>query len=189
MSGVFVPRHEHLGSLLREAMEMFAPATALIEADRRREVARRTFRDVQRDSEAIAARMSGAGVGPGGRVAIIAANQSAWLLTAVATFWVGAVLVPLDPKLSLAEHRELLARTRVDLLVIDHGLFLRGDPGASRTWVLGAPGPVVGAEPFETWETAGSSPWPGGLRTPRPSCSAREPEGRRRAPSCPIGPI
>ncbi len=155
-----MPRHEHLGSLLREAMEMFAPATALVESDRRREVARRTFRDVQRDAEAIAARMSAAGVGPGGRVAIIASNQSAWLLTAVATFWVGAVLVPIDPKLSLADHRDLLGRTCVDLLVIDHGLLLRGDPGVARTWVLGAPGPMAGAEPFESWGEGRFEPVP-----------------------------
>jgi long-chain acyl-CoA synthetase len=60
---------------------------------------------------------------PGDRAAIIMSNQSKWLISAYAIFHGGGVLVPLDYKLTAAEHLQLLAHSKAKVLVIEYYLW------------------------------------------------------------------
>ncbi len=128
-----------LGELVDDALRRHRSRTALVEADRKREVSRWTFGQVDEAAARLAGALERAGVGPGSRVAVLMANQPRWLLTAIAVFRRGAVLVPLDAKLSGPEQRALLDHARADLVVIDHPLWRKlGDPGRP-AWVNEAP--------------------------------------------------
>ena len=50
-------------------------------------------------------------------------NQSKWLISAYAIFFCGGVLVPLDYKLTPADHLKLLAHSKAEYLVIEYHLW------------------------------------------------------------------
>ena len=100
--------YDHLGDLLADALVQFKRETALVELNRERISETLTYTDVKQQTTALTHRMAEAGIGPGDRVAIIMSNQARWLMTACAVFFRGAVLVPLDYKLSADEQATLL---------------------------------------------------------------------------------
>src|SRR5208282_27124 len=59
----------------------------------------------------------------GDRAAIIMTNQSKWLISAYSIFFCGGVLVPLDYKLTAAEHLQLLAHSKARFLVVEYYLW------------------------------------------------------------------
>src|SRR4029077_17866036 len=59
----------------------------------------------------------------GDRAAIIMTNQSKWLISAYSIFFSGGVLVPLDYKLTAAEHLQLLAHSKARFLVAEYYLW------------------------------------------------------------------
>ena len=50
-------------------------------------------------------------------------NQSKWLISAYAVFYCGGVLVPLDYKLTPAEHLALLAHSKARVLIVEYPLW------------------------------------------------------------------
>jgi long-chain acyl-CoA synthetase len=112
-------RYQSLGDLLDDALVTWKSETALVEADRYRETRRYTYRELRRLALRVAARLRDLGVGPGTRVAMLASNQSAWAVAAIAALWRGAVLVPLDYKLEAAEQAALLRHARPSVLVAE----------------------------------------------------------------------
>jgi len=113
-------RHDCLQGALREAFDRYADALCLIEADRDRERVRLTYADVRAAALPLARALEEAGCR---RAAILMTNQSKWHISACALFWIGATLVPLDPKLSAAEHAALLKHAGVDTLIVEHFLW------------------------------------------------------------------
>lgn len=113
-------RHSCLQGALEDAFEAFAGDLCLIEADRDRENARLSYREVRAASLPLAAFLQDRGCR---RAAILMTNQSKWHITACAVFRIGATLVPLDPKLSPDEHRALLEHCEADTLIIEHHLW------------------------------------------------------------------
>ncbi len=120
-------RYGSLGELLCDAWVTFKTETALIEVDRKKETRRLTYLDVRREAEKVVALLSAHGIGADDRVAIVMSNQSRWLIAAYAIFHRGAVLVPLDYKLSAAEQSELIAHCKPKAIVTEHGLLRRFD--------------------------------------------------------------
>ncbi|MDH3591140.1 MAG: AMP-binding protein [Planctomycetota bacterium] len=114
--------HECLQSLMRAALDRHRERLCLIEANRDRENARLTYGDVADHAVAMAAALEDAGAT---RVAIVMSNQSRWHIAAIATFWIGAVLVPLDAKLTPEELGALLAHAGADVLVTEPHLAAR----------------------------------------------------------------
>ena len=57
------------------------------------------------------------------RAAIIMTNQPRWLISAYAVFFAGGILVPLDYKVSAAEHFQLLAHSRAQVLFVEYPLW------------------------------------------------------------------
>jgi long-chain acyl-CoA synthetase len=120
-------RYGSLGELLADALVQFKSETALIEVARKKEKRRLTYLDFKREAARVIRFLAEAGVGADDRVAIVMSNQSRWLLAAYAIFHRGAVLVPLDYKLSADEQAALLAHCRPKALITEHGLLRRFD--------------------------------------------------------------
>src|SRR5437879_1753588 len=112
-----------LGAALRDALERFAGEVCLIEADRNREKTRLTYSDFKEIALPLIRALEDAEFDPGDRAAIIMTNQSKWLISAYSIFYCGGVLVPLDYKLSPAEHLQLLAHSQAKVLIVEYHLW------------------------------------------------------------------
>ncbi|HET7890056.1 MAG TPA: AMP-binding protein, partial [Candidatus Sulfotelmatobacter sp.] len=112
-----------LGAALRDALDRFSSEVCLIEAERDREKVRLTYSDFKEIALPLARALEDADYDAGDRAAIIMTNQSKWLISAYAIFYCGGVLVPLDYKLTAAEHLQLLAHSKSKVLVVEYHLW------------------------------------------------------------------
>src|SRR5438477_4128206 len=112
-----------LGAALRDAVDRWPNEVCLIEADRDREKTRLTYSDFKEVALALARALEDAEFRPDDRAAIIMTNQSKWLISAYAIFYSGGVLVPLDYKLTAAEHLQLLAHSKAKVLIVEYHLW------------------------------------------------------------------
>ncbi len=112
-----------LGAVLRDALERWPNETCLIEADREREKTRLTYSDFKDVALPLARALEDAEFLPSDRAAVIMTNQSKWLISAYAVFYRGGVLVPLDYKLTAAEHLQLLAHSKAKFLIVEYYLW------------------------------------------------------------------
>jgi len=112
-----------LGAALRDALDRFSSEVCLIEADRDREKVRLTYSDFKEMALPLARALEDADYDAGERAAIIMTNQSKWLISAYAIFYCGGVLVPLDYKLTAAEHLQLLAHSKAKVLIVEYHLW------------------------------------------------------------------
>jgi long-chain acyl-CoA synthetase len=116
-------QYASLGAALTDALERWPNETCLIEADREREKVRLTYSDFKEMAQPLCRALEDADFKAGDRAAIIMTNQSKWLISAYSIFFSGGVLVPLDYKLSAAEHLQLLAHSRARFLVVEYYLW------------------------------------------------------------------
>src|SRR6202162_6235077 len=116
-------QYSGLGAALRDALDRWPNEICLIEADRDREKTRLTYSDFKEVALLLARALEDAEFNSGDRAAIIMTNQSKWLISAYAVFYRGGVLVPLDYKLTAAEHLQLLAHSQAKLLIIEYYLW------------------------------------------------------------------
>src|SRR5947209_7588827 len=105
-------QYASLGAALKDALERWPNETCLIEADRDREKVRLTYSDFKELARPLCRALEDAAFKVGDRAAIIMTNQSKWLISAYSIFFCGGVLIPLDYKLSAAEHLPLLAHSK-----------------------------------------------------------------------------
>src|SRR5438270_6091529 len=112
-----------LGAVLRDALDRYASEVCLIEAERHREKLRLTYSDFKEIALPLARALEDADFDANDRDAIIMTNQSKWLISAYAIFYCGGVLVPLDYKLSAAEHLQLLAHSKAKVLIVEYHLW------------------------------------------------------------------
>jgi long-chain acyl-CoA synthetase len=116
-------QYSSLGAALSDALERWPNETCLIEADRERERTRLTYSDFKLLASPLARALQDAELRAGDRTAIIMTNQSKWLISAYAILQSGGVLVPLDYKLTAAEHLQLLAHSKAQFMVIEYHLW------------------------------------------------------------------
>jgi len=116
-------QYESLGAALTAATERWPAELCLIEADRDRERCRLTYSDFAKAALPLAAALEESGFAAGDRAAILMTNQSKWLISAYAIFYAGGVLVPLDYKLTAAEHLALLAHSKARVLIVEYPLW------------------------------------------------------------------
>ena len=112
-----------LGAALRDALDHFSGEVCLIEAERDREKLRLTYSDFKEIALPLARALEDADFDPNDRAAIIMTNQSKWLISAYAIFYCGGVLVPLDYKLTAAEHLQLLNHSKAKVLIVEYHLW------------------------------------------------------------------
>src|ERR1700683_3523073 len=116
-------KYDSVGAALRDAVDRWPNEVCLIEADRDREKSRLTYRQFREAAEPLAAALGDSGFAAGARAAIIMTNQPKWLISAYAVFFAGGVVVPLDYKLSAAEHLQLLAHSKARVLFVEYPLW------------------------------------------------------------------
>src|ERR1700675_1808690 len=116
-------QYPSLGAALKDALDRWPNETCLIEADRDREKLRLTYSDFKEMARPLCRALEDAAFMAEDRAAIIMTNQSKWLISAYSIFFCGGVLVPLDYKLSAAEHLQLLAHSKARFLVIEYYLW------------------------------------------------------------------
>src|SRR6202167_1741775 len=116
-------QYASLGAALSAALERWPNETCLIEADRDREKVRLTYSDFKEMARPLSRALEDADFKAGDRAAIIMTNQSKWLISAYSIFFCGGVLVPLDYKLSAAEHLQLLAHSKARFLIVEYYLW------------------------------------------------------------------
>jgi long-chain acyl-CoA synthetase len=116
-------KYQSIGGALKDALEVFANKTCLIEADRERENHRLTYREFLNRAMPVAKALQDAGFAAGDRAAIIMTNQSKWLIAAYAIFYSGGVLVPLDYKLTADEQWQLLNHSGARVLITEYPIW------------------------------------------------------------------
>ena len=122
-----------LGEALRVALDRWQEHVCLIEADRDRENCRLSYSDFKAAAQNIASSLQSSAFSEADRAAIIMSNQSKWLIAAYAVFYSGGVLVPIDFKLTAAEHLALLAHSKTRSLIVEFPIWraLTQSPGFS----------------------------------------------------------
>jgi len=116
-------QYASLGAALRDALERWPNETCLIEADRDREKSRLTYSDFKELARPLCRALQDAEFKAGDRAAIVMTNQSKWLISAYSIFFCGGVIVPLDYKLTAAEHLQLLAHSKARFLIVEYYLW------------------------------------------------------------------
>ena len=116
-------QYESLGAALRAALDRWPDEVCLIEADRERERSRLTYGQFREAAEPLVAALEDSGFVADARAAILMTNQPKWLISAYAVFFAGGVVVPLDYKLSAAEHLQLLAHSKAEVLFVEYPLW------------------------------------------------------------------
>src|SRR5437868_5437905 len=116
-------QYTSLGAALRDALDRWPNQECLIESDRDKEKTRLTYSDFKEMARPLARALEDAELRAGDRAAIIMTNQSKWLISAYAVFFCGGVLVPLDYKLTAAEHLQLLAHCKAKILIVEYHLW------------------------------------------------------------------
>ncbi|HZQ69297.1 MAG TPA: AMP-binding protein [Terriglobales bacterium] len=116
-------QYTSLGAALRDALDRWPNQECLIESDRDKEKTRLTYSDFKEMARPLARALEDAELRAGDRAAIVMTNQSKWLISAYAIFFCGGVLVPLDYKLSAAEHLQLLAHSKARFAVVEYHLW------------------------------------------------------------------
>jgi long-chain acyl-CoA synthetase len=161
-------KYSSIGAALKDAMERFADEVCLIEADREREKERITYRELNARALPLAKAIQDAGLAAGDRASIIMTNQSKWLISAIAIFYSGGVLVPLDYKLTPAEQWQLLQHSNTKILVTEYPIWrqLSAAPGRAAAsnieTVLVTEAPpnadLAGAHRWEEFRSANAAP-------------------------------
>src|SRR5450631_3883402 len=116
-------QYASLGAALKDALDRWPNEVCLIEADRDREKVRLTYSDFKEMARPLCRALEDADFKVGDRAAIVMTNQSKWLISAYSIFFSGGVLVPLDYKLTAAEHLQLLAHSKAKFLIIEYYLW------------------------------------------------------------------
>ena len=116
-------KYSSIGAALKDAVERFANEICLIEADREREKERITYEEFGKRALPIARAMQDTGFSAADRASIIMTNQAKWLISACAIFYSGGILVPLDYKLTPAEHWQLLHHSGAKVLITEYPIW------------------------------------------------------------------
>jgi long-chain acyl-CoA synthetase len=169
-------KYQSIGGALKDAVEVFANETCLIEADRERENLLLTYREFRDRTMPVAKALQDAEFSAGDRAAIIMTNQSKWLIAAYAIFYSGGVLVPLDYKLTTDEQWQLLKHSGARVLITEYPIWRQLSAAKGRAEAAELQMVIVTEVPIDTDLL-------GGVRWEIPSTHAGEPEFRPRTRS------
>src|ERR671927_1277690 len=101
-------------AFLGRSADVFADKTAIVYGDRRS-----TYREFAGEATRVARALQGSGVRPGDRVAYLCPNIPEMLVANFAVPLAGAILVPLNTRLSADEIDYICAHAGAELLVAD----------------------------------------------------------------------
>jgi Long-chain acyl-CoA synthetases (AMP-forming) len=114
---------QSLGEAFMESFAANKNRVALIEVDRELETARFSFSQLREESLRLAALLQKMNFAPGDHLAIVMSNQSKWIISAVAAYLAGGVVIPIDYKLSSREQAAYLNHCRARIVVTEWPLY------------------------------------------------------------------
>jgi len=126
-------KYQSIGAALKDALDQFSKEVCLIESDREREKERLTYWDFKHRAHPLAKGLQDTDFAAGDRASIIMTNQSKWLISAYAVFYIGGVLVPLDYKLTPDEQWQLLKHSGAKTLITEYPIWRQLSVAASRS--------------------------------------------------------
>ncbi len=110
--------HMTVADALRRAEKLYGDDLAIIDGD-----LQRNYRELADRCRRLAGGLQSLGVKPGDRVATLMANSHRYLEIYFAVPGMGAVLVPLNNRHAIAEHRHILEDCGAALLIVDDALY------------------------------------------------------------------
>jgi long-chain acyl-CoA synthetase len=166
-------KYQSIGEALKDALDQFSNEVCLIEADRGREKQRLTYRDFNERAHPFAKALQQGGFSYGDRASIIMTNQSKWLISAYAIFFVGGVLVPLDYKLRPEEQWQLLKHSGASVLITEYPIWRQLSTSAGRLAASNLRAVLVTEAPANA-DLAGAQRWEEFSGTGEPMFAARK---------------
>src|SRR5216684_1167818 len=151
-------KYQSVGEALRDALNQYSNEVCLIEADREREKERLTYRDFKERADPLSKALQDGGFSAGARASIIMTNQSKWLISAYAIFFVGGVLVPLDYKLTPDEQWQLLKHSGATVLITEYPIWRQLSVSAGRAAATNVRTVLVTEAPANA-DLAGAQRW------------------------------
>ena len=103
-----------VNDFLRRAAKLYPDKTAVVDGDRRF-----TYRELQARVQRLANALRSLGVGKGDRVCILSPNSHFFLESFYGTSLIGAILVPLNYRLTAADHEYILNHAGVAVVLVD----------------------------------------------------------------------
>jgi fatty-acyl-CoA synthase len=110
------PHPVHLADVFDAACDRFADRPLLAFGERRL-----TYAQVRGEAAALAAALADLGAGPGARIAVNLPNWPEWVVTALATAYLGGTLVPVNPGLGFHELKYQLRHAEASVVVSAEG--------------------------------------------------------------------
>jgi len=104
-----------IGDFLRRAAKLYPNKTAIVDGE-----VRLTYREFQERVNQLGHALSALGVVPGDRVCILSPNSHYFLESYYGVPQVGAILVPLNYRLTAADHEYIINHAAVKVVVADH---------------------------------------------------------------------
>ena len=137
---------------LRRATQVYAEKTAVIDGD-----LRFTYRELGERVNRLSNALLGLGVERGDRVCILSPNSHFFLESFYATSQIGAILVPLNYRLSGPEHEYILNHAGVKTVLVDWEYAavvdtIRKDLPQVRNWILARDDQAPTPDGWQDWE-------------------------------------
>jgi len=135
----FAQRPAHLNALLEPALREHASATALVSGGRRL-----TYGELDQLSRRVAAGLADAGIASGERIALYTGNCAEFVITTLAAWRIGAIVVPLNPRNSRDELAYMLGQCQASAIVFESAYADRvpepqAVPGLKHRYAIGTP--------------------------------------------------
>jgi len=135
---------ETIPQLVRRAADRFGAAEAVVDGP-----LRWTFAELADRVHRAAGAFAGAGIAKGERVAIWAPNSAHWIVAAFGAVSAGAVLVPVNTRLTAAEAADVIGRSGARMVLVEKGFLGRDyEPAGLPVVDLGSEF-LSGGAPFE----------------------------------------
>src|SRR3954463_9717000 len=103
-----------VGDFLRRAAKLYGDKTAIVDGARRF-----TYREYQARVNQLAHALVALGISPGDRVCVLSPNSHFFLESIYAVTQIGAILVPLNFRLTAADHAYIIDHAGVKAVIVD----------------------------------------------------------------------
>ncbi|MCE9625923.1 MAG: AMP-binding protein [Deltaproteobacteria bacterium] len=114
--------YESFGDAFEDRLPKHGKDVALIEVNRDEESARYTYKELRQEAKRVAVLLQQLGLKPGDHCAIVMSNQSKWVISGIAVYLCGGVIVPIDYKLSSEEHASYFRHCDPKIIVTEWGI-------------------------------------------------------------------
>ena len=104
-----------INDFLRRAAKLYPDKTAIVDGK-----LRLTYRDFQARVNQLGHALLSLGIGPGDRVCILSPNSHFFLESYYGVTQIGAILVPLNYRLTASDHEYIINHAGVKAVLVDH---------------------------------------------------------------------